>query len=129
HKWFARICASAVVANALIDIDPRYPVLDEATRSGLAQVKDELIASAPEGAEPDPFAAEQQRSSDEGGGGGSGDNGEPAEGGDEGAGAAGEPDAGGDEGPGTGDELDEGGDAAQAGDEPQGGTAAEGEDG
>ncbi|HEY5168210.1 MAG TPA: polyphosphate kinase 2 family protein, partial [Thermoleophilia bacterium] len=24
HKWFARICASAVIANALIKIDPRF---------------------------------------------------------------------------------------------------------
>ena len=25
HKWFARLCAAAVIANALIKIDPKFP--------------------------------------------------------------------------------------------------------
>ena len=25
HKWFARICAGAVIAHTLIEIDPQYP--------------------------------------------------------------------------------------------------------
>ena len=44
HKWFARICASAVIAQALIDIDPQYPVPDDATRQELLRVRAELEA-------------------------------------------------------------------------------------
>ena len=29
RKWFARIAAGAVIVNTLIDIDPRYPTIDE----------------------------------------------------------------------------------------------------
>jgi PPK2 family polyphosphate:nucleotide phosphotransferase len=47
HKWFTRICAAAVIAQALIDIDPRYPVPDEATRKELLQVRAELTAESP----------------------------------------------------------------------------------
>ena len=57
RKWFARICAAAIIANALIEIDPRYPRVDAAQRAVLQQVKAELEAQAPEGAAPDPFAA------------------------------------------------------------------------
>ena len=33
RKWFARIAAAAVIANALIEVDPQYPTLgDEALR-------------------------------------------------------------------------------------------------
>ena len=35
HKWFTRVCAAAVIAAALIEIDPRYPVLDKAARREL----------------------------------------------------------------------------------------------
>ncbi len=27
HKWFARICASAILAHTLITIDPKFPVV------------------------------------------------------------------------------------------------------
>ena len=27
HKWFARICAAAVLAHTLIEIDPQYPTV------------------------------------------------------------------------------------------------------
>jgi PPK2 family polyphosphate:nucleotide phosphotransferase len=56
HKWFARIAAAAVIVNALIEIDPRYPAVDEETRAELARAKAELEAEAPAGAAPDPFA-------------------------------------------------------------------------
>ena len=50
RKWFARVAAAAVIANALIEINPQYPALgDEALR--------ELEADAPDGAAPDPFEA------------------------------------------------------------------------
>ena len=47
HKWFTRICAAALIAQALIDIDPRYPVSSAATRQELLQARAELEAEAP----------------------------------------------------------------------------------
>jgi PPK2 family polyphosphate:nucleotide phosphotransferase len=44
HKWFARICVSAILAHTLIGIDPRFPVLDEAARAELAQARAQLEA-------------------------------------------------------------------------------------
>ena len=44
HKWLTRICAAAVIAQTLIDIDPRYPVPDAATRQELLQARAELEA-------------------------------------------------------------------------------------
>ena len=57
RKWFARICAAAVLAHTLIEIDPQYPTVSEEARRDLADVKRELEAEAPEGAAPDPYAA------------------------------------------------------------------------
>jgi len=57
HKWFARICAAAVIAQALMEIDPRYPVPDEAARQELLRAKAELEAEAPPKARPDPSEA------------------------------------------------------------------------
>jgi len=47
HKWLTRICAAAVIAQTLIDIDPRYPKPDAATRQELLQARAELEAEAP----------------------------------------------------------------------------------
>ena len=58
HKWFARIAAAAVIANALIEIDPQFPTVDDAARQALLEVKAALEAEAPEGAAADPTAAE-----------------------------------------------------------------------
>jgi PPK2 family polyphosphate:nucleotide phosphotransferase len=44
HKWFARVCAAAVIANTLIGIDPHYPVPDKAALQALQQAKAELDA-------------------------------------------------------------------------------------
>jgi PPK2 family polyphosphate:nucleotide phosphotransferase len=60
HRWFARIAAAAVIVNALIEIDPRYPEADEGTRAELARVKAELEAEAPKGAAADPFAEKHE---------------------------------------------------------------------
>jgi PPK2 family polyphosphate:nucleotide phosphotransferase len=59
HKWFARICAAAVLAHTLIAIDPRYPTVSEDVRRELAAVGRELESEAPGGAAPDPYAATQ----------------------------------------------------------------------
>ena len=61
HKWFARICAAAVLTHALIDIDPQYPKVSAEQREQLLVVKGELEAQAPEGAAADPFAAKRAK--------------------------------------------------------------------
>jgi len=48
HKWFARICASAVIANALIELDPRYPEVSKSARRELAEARKALEAEAPD---------------------------------------------------------------------------------
>ncbi|MGO9279264.1 MAG: polyphosphate kinase 2 family protein [Streptosporangiaceae bacterium] len=58
HKWLARICAAAVIAAALIEIGPRYPVMDKAAQRELQRAKAELEAEAPPGAPADPAPAE-----------------------------------------------------------------------
>jgi len=60
HKWFARICASAVIANALIKIDPKFPKVSPEAHDALMETKGLLEAEAPDGAEADPFEAEQE---------------------------------------------------------------------
>jgi PPK2 family polyphosphate:nucleotide phosphotransferase len=57
HKWFARVCAGAVLAQTLIDIDPRFPEVGADARRDLDVARQELEAEAPHGAAPDPFAA------------------------------------------------------------------------
>jgi PPK2 family polyphosphate:nucleotide phosphotransferase len=59
RKWFARIAAGAVITNALIDIDPRYPTIDDEAGEKLQEIKKTLEAQAPSGAAADPFAASQ----------------------------------------------------------------------
>jgi PPK2 family polyphosphate:nucleotide phosphotransferase len=58
HKWFARICVSAVLAHTLMEIDPHYPQVDKARRQDLAETRSLLEAEAPKGAAPDPAKAE-----------------------------------------------------------------------
>jgi PPK2 family polyphosphate:nucleotide phosphotransferase len=50
HKWFTRLCAAAVIAQTLIDIDPHYPAPDPDARQELEQARHELEAEAPAGA-------------------------------------------------------------------------------
>ena len=61
RKWFARICAAAVIGHTLIEIDPRYPTVSEETRRDLEAVKRELEAEAPKGEPADPYAAGARR--------------------------------------------------------------------
>jgi PPK2 family polyphosphate:nucleotide phosphotransferase len=44
HKWFERIAAAAVVAHALIKIDPQYPVPSPQVRKELQATRRELLA-------------------------------------------------------------------------------------
>ncbi len=60
RKWFARICAAAVLVHTLIDLDPRYPEVSQDRRQELLTIRDDLVAQAPEGAPPDPFEAKEQ---------------------------------------------------------------------
>ncbi|SPF04380.1 polyphosphate kinase 2 family protein [Streptomyces sp. MA5143a] len=57
RKWFARICAAAILAHTLMDIDPRYPEVGEKARRALLVAKRELEREAPAGAPADPYAA------------------------------------------------------------------------
>jgi hypothetical protein len=57
RKWFARICAAAVLAHALMDIDPQYPEVGEETRKELLVIKRELEQEAPAGAAADPYTS------------------------------------------------------------------------
>jgi PPK2 family polyphosphate:nucleotide phosphotransferase len=61
RKWYARIAAGAVIANALFEIDPRYPEVSDETRAGLQEIKVTLESQAPDGAAPDPFEVEQAK--------------------------------------------------------------------
>jgi PPK2 family polyphosphate:nucleotide phosphotransferase len=60
RKWFARICAGAVLAHTLMEIDPHYPTVSRTAREDLLVAKKELEEQAPKGAPADPFAAEQR---------------------------------------------------------------------
>ena len=44
HKWFARICVSAIIAQALMDINPQYPQLSGAAKRELAAARKTLEA-------------------------------------------------------------------------------------
>ncbi|MEU9130516.1 polyphosphate kinase 2 family protein [Kitasatospora sp. NPDC048540] len=57
RKWFARICAAAVLAHTLMEIDPRYPTVGKKARKELRAAKRLLEQEAPEGAARDPYAA------------------------------------------------------------------------
>jgi hypothetical protein len=60
RKWFERLAVGLVLAQTLLDIDPRYPKVSKEQREALLEIKQELEAQAPEGAAPDPFAQSQQ---------------------------------------------------------------------
>ena len=57
HKWFARLCASAILAHTLMTIKPQYPNVDADHKRQLEEAKAELVAEAPKGAPADPFKA------------------------------------------------------------------------
>ena len=47
RKWFARICAAAVLAHTLIELDPRYPEVSDEVRRDLRAIRAELQAQDP----------------------------------------------------------------------------------
>jgi PPK2 family polyphosphate:nucleotide phosphotransferase len=47
HKWFARICVSAVLVHMLMEIDPHYPELSADQRREELEAKQELLAEEP----------------------------------------------------------------------------------
>ena len=47
RKWFARLCAAAVLAHTLIELDPRYPEVSEQARQQMQAARRELEAEAP----------------------------------------------------------------------------------
>ncbi|HEX5584761.1 polyphosphate kinase 2 family protein [Gaiella sp.] len=55
RKWFARIASAVVLANALVEIDPRYPTVSRAARKDMARAREVLLSQAPDGAAADPF--------------------------------------------------------------------------
>ncbi len=57
HKWLARLCASAIIAHTLIDLDPQYPKVGKRARKDLAEARKLLETQAPHGAAADPFEA------------------------------------------------------------------------
>jgi PPK2 family polyphosphate:nucleotide phosphotransferase len=59
RKWFGRLGAGAVLAHALMEMDPRYPVVSKQQRQVLLDAKEALEAQAPKGVEADPFASAQ----------------------------------------------------------------------
>ncbi len=44
RKWFMRVAASAVILDALMDIDPQYPVVSDEARAEMLRAKEELLA-------------------------------------------------------------------------------------
>jgi polyphosphate kinase 2 (PPK2 family) len=53
RKWFARLCAAAVLAHTLIELHPQYPEVSEQERQELQLVRRELEAEPPETASAD----------------------------------------------------------------------------
>ena len=64
RKWYARIAAGAVIANTLIEINPKYPTVSKEQRAELGEIKQQLEAQAPDGAAADPFEASQAEGKD-----------------------------------------------------------------
>ena len=63
-KPFARVAAAAVILNALLEIDPRFPRVSREARQALQTAKVDLEAQAPKGARPDPNLPEAAEAAD-----------------------------------------------------------------
>ena len=60
RKWFARIGAGAVLVNALMEIDPRFPTVDKAQRERCSRSSGRSRPRRPRARAPDPFEHEQR---------------------------------------------------------------------
>jgi PPK2 family polyphosphate:nucleotide phosphotransferase len=47
HKWYARTCASAILAHTLMTINPQYPTLSKQAKRELQEARAQLTAEAP----------------------------------------------------------------------------------
>jgi PPK2 family polyphosphate:nucleotide phosphotransferase len=47
RKWFMRLAAAAVIIDALMELDPRYPVVGDEARVEMLKARDELLAEGP----------------------------------------------------------------------------------
>ncbi len=59
HKWFARICVGAVLAHALAELHPQFPVVSDDQREDDLRARAELMAEAPPGAPADPYEGDE----------------------------------------------------------------------
>jgi PPK2 family polyphosphate:nucleotide phosphotransferase len=50
NKWYARIAAAGIIADAIIRMNPRFPELDEEARAALLESRAQLIAEDPDAA-------------------------------------------------------------------------------
>jgi PPK2 family polyphosphate:nucleotide phosphotransferase len=44
RKWFMRVAAGAVILDAIMQIDPRFPVVSDEARADMLKARDELLA-------------------------------------------------------------------------------------
>ncbi len=74
-KPFARVAAAAIIANALIEIDPKYPKVGPEQLADLEETRKQLEAEAPPGVAADPIAEElaEKKAGKDGDGDGDGD--------------------------------------------------------
>jgi PPK2 family polyphosphate:nucleotide phosphotransferase len=49
HKWFAHLSVAAVIVDALMEIDPRYPEIGDEQRRELAEARKQLEGETPDG--------------------------------------------------------------------------------
>jgi len=61
RKWFARLCAAAVLAHSLIELDPQYPEVSEQAGKELQAARRELEAEAPSASAHRPVSPRQHR--------------------------------------------------------------------
>jgi polyphosphate kinase 2 (PPK2 family) len=52
-KWFARIAAAGIIANALMKMDPQFPTVSDEARDALLAARAELVAEDPDDAAPE----------------------------------------------------------------------------
>ena len=65
-KWFARVAAAGVIADALIRMDPHYPTVDDEARAALLAARAELVAEGPDGGDTAPDKRRASRGKDNG---------------------------------------------------------------